>query len=89
MRLHASNLRLALELLQRRRSEMAPPLEQHRVADELKPRCELQAGLFEHLLELVGRDILGVADFVGVDIEIDVRLDEKNVVDCVKSQCCC
>lgn len=62
---------------------MAPPLEQHRVADELEPRGELEVGLLEHLLQLIGGDVAGVADLVGVDLEVDVGLDEKDVVDCM------
>ena len=39
--LHTANLFLAFVLVQGRRTEMAPPLEQHGVADKLKPRREL------------------------------------------------
>lgn len=59
---------------------MAPPLEKHRIADQLEPRRELQSRLLEHLLQLVRRHVPRVAHFVGVDIQIDVRLDEQNVV---------
>ena len=61
---------------------MAPPLEQHRVADELEPRRELQARLLEHLLQLVGRHVSRIADFVEVHVEIDIGLDEEDIVDC-------
>lgn len=86
LRLHASNLRLALELVERWGVEMAPPLEQHGVADELEPRRELQVWPLEHRLQLGGRNIRGVTDFVGVNVEINVRLDEEDVIDCTKSQ---
>lgn len=85
LRLHASNLRLALELGERWGVEMAPPLEQHGVADELEPRRELQVWPLEHRLQLGGRNIRGVTDFVGVNVEINVRLDEEDVIDCTKS----
>lgn len=59
---------------------MTPPLEQHRVADELEPRCEFQARLFKHGLQLVGGNIAGIPDFVQVGVQVDVCLDEKDVV---------
>lgn len=62
---------------------MAPPFEQHRVADQLEPRRELQSWLLEHLLQLVRRHIPRVAHFVGVHVQLDVRLDEQNVVNWV------
>ena len=60
---------------------MLPPLEEHRVADELEPRRELERRVLELLLELLGRDVLRVPDLVGVDVQVDVRLDEQDVVD--------
>lgn len=89
MRLHASNLRLALEFVECWGVEMAPPFEQHGVADKLEPRCELQVWLLEHFLKFGSGDIFGVADFVGIDVEINVRLDEEDIIDCIVSQQFC
>lgn len=60
---------------------MAPPLEEHRVADQLEPRGKFQIGLVKHLLQLVGRDVSGVAHFVRVDVQISVGFNEKDIVD--------
>lgn len=67
-KLHPSNARLSLVLVQRRRTELAPPFEQHRVADELEPRREDEPGLLEHLLQFLFRDVFRIAHFVGIDI---------------------
>ena len=61
---------------------MLPPLEEHGLADELEPRGKLQRGILKHLLELISRHVLGSLDFVLVDVEIDVGLDEEDVIDC-------
>jgi hypothetical protein len=66
------------------RVEVSPPLKQHRVANELEPRGEFQAGVVELLLEDIGRNVLRGLDLVGVRVEIDVGLDEEDVVDCEK-----
>mgnify|MGYP007054562521 CR=1 FL=1 len=81
---HPPDLLLALVLVELRGAEVAPPLEQQGVADELEPRRELEVGLREHLLELVRGHVAGVFDLVGVDLEVDVRLDEEDVVDCAR-----
>lgn len=60
---------------------MVPPLIKHALTDEPEPRRELERWVLEHGLEVVLGDVAGVADFVGVDIEIDVRLNEEDVVD--------
>jgi len=80
--LHPSNARLPLVLVQRRRTELAPPLEQHRVADELEPWREDKPGLLKHLLQFRLRHVLRIAHFVGVDIQIDIGLDKEDIVDC-------
>lgn len=51
---HPADFRLALVLVQSRGAQVAPPLEQHRVADQLEPRRKLQSWLLEHLLQLIG-----------------------------------
>lgn len=60
---------------------MLPPLEKHRVADELEPGRELQARVLELLLQLFSRHILCGAHLVLVGIQVDVGLDEEDVVD--------
>ncbi len=61
---------------------MLPPLEKHGLADELEPRGKLQRGILKHLLELISGHVLGGLDFVLVDVEVDVGLDEEDVIDC-------
>ena len=77
---HAANLLLALVFVQRRGAQQTPPLEQHRVADQLEPGRELQPRLLEHLLQLVRGDIAGIPHLVGTRVQVDVGLDEENVV---------
>lgn len=79
--LHPADPLLALILIQTRRSKMAPPLEEHRVADEFKPRGEFQTGLVKHLLQLVGRHVSRVSHLIRVDIQINIRLNEEYIVD--------
>lgn len=62
---------------------MTPPLEQHGIADELEPWRELQLRPPKHLLQLVRGHVAGVSHFVGVDIEVNVRLDEEDIVHCL------
>ena len=78
---HPTDLLLVLVWLQRLRAQVTPPLKQHRVADKLEPRRELQPRLLEHLLQLLGGDVFCVAHFVRVLVKIDIGLDEKDVVD--------
>lgn len=59
---------------------MAPPLEQHRVADQLEPGGELETRLLEHGLQLISRDVLGVPHLVRAGLQVDISLDEKDVV---------
>lgn len=65
--LHASNLLLVHVLLQAR-VEALPPVEEHRVADELEPRGENQLGIVELLLQALRGNVLCVPDLVLVDI---------------------
>jgi hypothetical protein len=61
---------------------MLPPLKEHRMTDELEPRRELQAGLLEHLFKLLCGNISRVANLVGVNLKVDIGLNEENVVNC-------
>jgi hypothetical protein len=81
--LHAADL-LLVQVGVQAVVELLPPLEEHRVADELEPGGELEAGVLEQLLQLVGSDVLSVTDLVGGGVEVDVGLDEENVVDCAR-----
>jgi len=76
---HAPDLLLVLELFEAR-FEVRPPLEQHRLADELEPRSELERRVLEQLLELLGRYISRGLDLVLVDVEIDIGLDEEDII---------
>lgn len=78
--LHAADL-LLIGVLVQTRVKALPPLKQHRVADELEPGSELQRGVLEELLEVLGADVLSSLDFVGAGVEIDVSLNEQDVVD--------
>jgi hypothetical protein len=61
---------------------MTPPLEEHGLADQLEPRCELERLILEHSLQLILGDKGTVTDFIGVDVKIDIGLDEQDVVNC-------
>ena len=61
---------------------MAPPLEEHSLADQLKPRCKLERLILKHGFQLILGDKSAVTDFVGVDVEIDISFDEEDVVNC-------
>ena len=78
--LHATNL-LLVHVLVEARVEVLPPVEEHRVADELEPGGELEGGILEHLLQAVGRDPLRGSHLVLTGGEINVGLDEEDVVD--------
>lgn len=60
---------------------MRPPLEEHRVANELEPGREFEARVLEHLLQLLRRDVLCGLHLVLVGVDVDVGLDEEDVVD--------
>lgn len=60
---------------------MVPPLVQHALADELEPGREFEGRIFEHSFQIVLADKARVAHLVGVDVQIDISLDEENVVD--------
>ena len=60
---------------------MIPPLEQHRVADQLEPRCKFQLTILEHGLQFVLRHITCVLHFVRIGFVVDVSLDNEYVVD--------
>lgn len=77
---HSSNL-LLVHVLVQSSVKVIPPLEQHGVANKLKPGCELEGGLIKQLLQLLCTNVLCVSNFVDVDIEINVGLDEEDVVD--------
>src|SRR3954463_14359605 len=68
---HPPNLLLVCVLLQAR-VEVLPPLEKHRIADELEPRRKFERWVFEEPLQAIRRHILRGPDFVGVGIDIDV-----------------
>ena len=78
--LHSANL-LLVHVLLKTRVKVLPPVEEQRVANELEPRGELEGRVLEHLLEAVGRDVLGGLHLILARVEIDVGLDEENVVD--------
>ena len=61
---------------------MAPPLEEHCLADQLEPRCKLERLILKHGFQLILGDKSAVTDFVGVDVEIDISFDEEDVVNC-------
>jgi hypothetical protein len=79
--LHASNL-LLVHVLVQARVEALPPVEEHRVADELEPRGENQVGIVELLLQALRGNVLCVPDLVLVDVKVDIGLDEEDVVNC-------
>lgn len=45
---------------------MLPPFEKNRVTDQLEPWSELEAGIREHRLEFLLRDVSCVLDFVWI-----------------------
>lgn len=77
---HAANLGFAFVLIQGRGTQMTPPLEQHRVANQLEPRCEGEVGLLEHGLQVLCRNVFGVPHLVRVGVQIDIRLNEQDIV---------
>lgn len=81
--LHAPDV-LLVQVLIEAGVEVRPPLKQHRLANKLEPGRELEARVFEELLKLIGRNVLGVANLVEVGVKIDIGLDEKDVIDCIR-----
>lgn len=63
------------------RIKVFPPFKEHRLADELEPRGKFQGRVVEQLLELVGSDVLCCLDFIGVCVDVNLRLDEQDVID--------
>lgn len=59
----------------------SPPVKEESIADELEPRCELEAGVLKELLETVRAAVLSVPDLVRAGGKVDVGFDEQNVVD--------
>lgn len=80
-RSHPADLLLALVLVKGRGAEVAPPLKQHGVANQLEPWRELQIGLLEHLLQLIGGDVASVPHLVRAWLQVNVCLDKENIVD--------
>lgn len=59
---------------------MAPPFKEHCLANQPEPRCELERLILEHGLQFVLSDKAAVTDLVGVDVQVDISLDEEDVV---------
>ena len=78
--LHPPNLCVSYEFLGLVCAQAAPPFEQHRIADQLEPRGELETGLGKHLSKFVRRDISSILDFSRVRFQINVSFDKNNVV---------
>ena len=78
---HSADL-LLVHVLVEAAVQALPPLEEHRVADELEPRGELQRRVVKELLELLGRDVLCGLNLVGAGVKVDIRLDKEDVVNC-------
>ena len=60
---------------------MLPPLEQHRVTDELKPGCEHELWVAKHFAEVISRGIAGGLDLTKIGFDVDVGFNEQNIVD--------
>jgi len=58
-----------------------PPIKQHSVADEFKPRSELEIRIGKHFPELGGGDEFCGLDFIGVRMNGDRGLNNEDVVD--------
>lgn len=68
--------------------EVVPPFVKHALADQFEPRCKLQRLVLKHGLEIVLGDIARVAHFIGVDVQVDIGLDEEDVINCRLSVLC-
>lgn len=62
---------------------MAPPFEQHRIADKFEPRREFQPRLLKHRLQFVSRDVLRVSNLIRARLQLYICLDEENIVDLI------
>lgn len=82
LRSHPSNLRLP-EVFFKARVEVGPPFKEHRLADQLEPRCKLERLVLEHSFQLLRADEDAVTNFVRVDVKVDVSFNKENVVDCM------
>lgn len=80
-KLHSPNPFLLLKLVKGGCTEKTPPFKQHRITNQLEPWCEFQIRLLKHGFKFLRSDVLGCLGFVGIDIDVDIGLDEKNVVD--------
>ena len=79
---HSPNL-LFVRILVQPVVQMVPPFEQHRRANELEPRRELELLVLEHRVQLIFADVFVILYLILVDLEIDVRFDEEDIVDCL------
>jgi hypothetical protein len=77
---HPSDLCFAQVLLETR-VEVVPPLIEHALANQLEPGGELERLVLEHGPKVLLRDESGIANLVGVDIQVNVGLDKKDIVD--------
>lgn len=73
--------RLIVRVLLETGVKASPPVKEECIADELEPRGELEAGVFEELLETVGAAVLSVPDLVRAGGKVDVGFNEQNIVD--------
>jgi hypothetical protein len=67
---------LTIELI-----NVRPPLEEESLANQFEPRCHLDARIDKHGTKLLSRDISRITHFVGVDFQIYIGLDKKDIVD--------
>lgn len=61
--------------------QTGPPFKEHGFTYQFEPWSELQVRVLEHRFQLVGRDILGVLDLIGIGRHVDRSLGEENVID--------
>lgn len=59
---------------------MVPPLIQHTFTNKLEPRRKLQRLVPEHSLQILLRHKPRIADFVGIDVQVNIGFDEEDVV---------
>ena len=80
-RLHPPNL-VFIRVFIEASIKVIPPLEQHRVTDQLEPRSEPEAVVLEHGLEAVLRHILRILNLIRIGFVVDIRFDDEYIVDC-------